>query len=51
MLFNVKVVDRAEYEQHMQDLRDQGYEGQIGDEYSRDQVVQLTQEHAAEEEN
>jgi cytochrome c oxidase subunit 2 len=51
MLFNVKVVSREEYDQHMQDLRDEGYEGQIGDEYSRDQVVQLTEEHAAEEGN
>jgi cytochrome c oxidase subunit II len=51
MLFNVKVVSREEYDQHMQDLRDQGYEGQIGDDFSRDQVVQLTKEHAAEEGN
>src|SRR3546814_8059230 len=30
MLFTVKVVSEAEYEQHMQDLEDQGYTGQLG---------------------
>ncbi len=35
MLFNVKVVSRDEYEQHMQDLRDKGQEGSLGLEYSR----------------
>ncbi|MGE3193088.1 MAG: cytochrome c oxidase subunit II [Microbacteriaceae bacterium] len=34
MLFTVKVVSEAEYEQHMQELRDQGYEGQLGPEYN-----------------
>jgi cytochrome c oxidase subunit 2 len=51
MLFNVKVVSEEEYQQHMQDLRDQGNEGQIGIEYSRDQVVEMTEEQAAEEGN
>ncbi|WP_430869056.1 aa3-type cytochrome oxidase subunit II [Demequina aurantiaca] len=45
MLFNVEVVDREEYDAHMQELRDEGYEGQIGLEYSRDQVVKMTQDH------
>ncbi|WP_296664444.1 cytochrome c oxidase subunit II [Demequina sp.] len=46
MLFNVKVVDRAEYDAHMADLAAEGYTGQISaDEYSRDQVVQLTEDH------
>ena len=34
MLFTVKVVSEAEYEQHMQDLEDQGYTGQLGPEYN-----------------
>lgn len=51
MLFVVKVVSREEYDAHMQWLRDNGYEGQIGIEYSRDQVVQLTENEAAEEGN
>jgi cytochrome c oxidase subunit 2 len=34
MLFTVKVVSEAEFEQHMQELRDQGYEGQLGPEYN-----------------
>jgi len=46
MLFNVKVVTAEEYQQHMQDLRDQGFDGQIGLEYSRDQVVELTREQS-----
>ena len=45
MLFNVKVVERDEYDAYMQTLRDEGYEGQIGLEYSRDQVVKLTEDH------
>lgn len=35
MLFNVAVVSQEEYEQRMQELRDQGYEGRLGDEYNR----------------
>ncbi|MDN4482167.1 aa3-type cytochrome oxidase subunit II [Demequina lignilytica] len=46
MLFNVAVVSRDEYDAHMEELRNEGYTGQIGvEEYSRDQVVQLTEEH------
>jgi len=51
MLFNVKVVSRDEYDAHMQWLRDNGYEGQLGIEYSRDQVVEITEGHDAEEGN
>ncbi|PKQ17534.1 MAG: cytochrome c oxidase subunit II [Actinobacteria bacterium HGW-Actinobacteria-8] len=35
MLFNVKVVSRAEYDEYMQSLRDAGQSGSIGLEYSR----------------
>ncbi|GGH57555.1 aa3-type cytochrome oxidase subunit II [Rothia aerolata] len=35
MLFNVKVVDQAEYDQYIQSLRDSGNEGRLGDEYNR----------------
>ena len=46
MLFNVAVVSRAEYDARMEELRNEGYTGQIGvDDYSRDQVVQLTETH------
>ncbi|WP_156162266.1 aa3-type cytochrome oxidase subunit II [Demequina iriomotensis] len=46
MLFNVAVVSREEYDAHMEELRAAGYDGQIGvDDYSRDQVVQLTEQH------
>ena len=51
MLFNVEVVSRAEYDDYMQWLRDNGGEGQLGIEYSRDQVVRITEEQAAEEDN
>lgn len=44
MLFNVAVVERAEYDARMEELRDQGYEGSLGLEYSRDQVVQMVTE-------
>jgi cytochrome c oxidase, subunit II len=40
MLFNVKVVERAEYDAHMQELRDKGQTGLIELEYSRDQHPQ-----------
>ncbi|GMA33985.1 hypothetical protein GCM10025876_01890 [Demequina litorisediminis] len=49
MLFNVKVVERDEYDAHMQELRDKGYEGELGLEYSRDQVVEFTTEHGETE--
>ena len=51
MLFNVKVVSQAEYDEHMQWLRDNGGDGQLGIEYSRDQVVEITENQAAEEGN
>jgi len=35
MLFNVKVVSREEYDEHIQDLKDKGQEGALGLEYSR----------------
>ncbi len=35
MLFNVKIVSQSEYDAHIQSLRDQGYEGQLGSEYDR----------------
>ncbi len=34
MLFTVKVVSEAEYEQHMQELADAGYTGQLGQDYN-----------------
>ncbi|MBT0994855.1 cytochrome c oxidase subunit II [Cellulomonas sp. DKR-3] len=37
MLFNVQVVTREEYDEHMQDLRDKGQTGSLGLEYSRQQ--------------
>lgn len=41
MLFNVKVVSREEYDAYIQSLRDAGYEGSIGLEYSRQQDANL----------
>ncbi|MFV0634726.1 cytochrome c oxidase subunit II [Demequina sp.] len=49
MLFNVEVVERDVYEAKMQELRDKGYEGALGLEYSRDQVVDFTYEHGETE--
>ncbi|WP_367117086.1 cytochrome c oxidase subunit II [uncultured Demequina sp.] len=49
MLFNVKVVERAEYDAYMQELRDRGNEGALGLEYSRDQVVRIADEHGETE--
>ena len=43
MLFNVHVVERAEYDDYIQSLRDAGQTGQIGLEYSRDQVVRIAE--------
>ncbi|MGO4300487.1 aa3-type cytochrome oxidase subunit II [Leifsonia sp. RAF41] len=37
MLFNVKIVSQDEYDAHIQSLKDQGYEGQLGSEYDRNQ--------------
>lgn len=39
MLFNVKVVERDEYDAHIQELKDKGQEGSLGLEYSRLQNV------------
>ncbi|KUG61041.1 MULTISPECIES: cytochrome c oxidase subunit II [Kocuria] len=36
MLFNVNVVSQAEYDDHIQSLRDAGQTGALGEEYSRD---------------
>ena len=47
MLFNVKVVSQADFDTYMQWLRDNGGDGQLGIEYSRDQVVEITKEQAA----
>lgn len=49
MLFNVEVVERAEYDAQMEILRERGYEGALGLEYSRDQVVEFTTEHGETE--
>jgi cytochrome c oxidase subunit II len=35
MLFNVKIVSQAEYDAHIQALRDKGFEGSLGSEYNR----------------
>lgn len=37
MLFNLKVVSQEEYDAHMQDLKDQGLEGQLGVDLNRNQ--------------
>jgi len=39
MLFNVKVVTRAEYDAHIKDLRAAGQDGALGLELSRHQVI------------
>lgn len=44
MLFNVHVVERAEYDAYIQSLRDAGNVGEIGLEFSRDQIVRLTED-------
>jgi len=41
MLFNVKVVSRDEYDAYIESLRDAGYVGSIGLEYSRQQDANL----------
>jgi len=48
MLFNVKVVSQEEYDAQMQWLRENGGEGQLGIEYSRDQVVEITEGESEE---
>jgi len=42
MLFNVKVVDREEYDAYVQSLRDAGFEGQLGLDYSRQQDLKTS---------
>ncbi|HEY8281142.1 MAG TPA: cytochrome c oxidase subunit II [Leifsonia sp.] len=37
MLFNVKIVSQSEYDAHIQSLRDQGFTGQLGSNYDRNQ--------------
>ncbi|TFV99165.1 aa3-type cytochrome oxidase subunit II [Leifsonia flava] len=49
MLFNVKVVSEAEYESHIQDLRDAGFEGQLGAEYDRNTNLPGTKAPVTEE--
>lgn len=50
MLFNVKVVSREEYDQHIEDLRDSGQDGQLGLEYNRLQDVRVTGEGGSDAE-
>jgi cytochrome c oxidase subunit 2 len=35
MIFNVKVVSPAEYDEYIESLREQGNEGQVGEEFNR----------------
>lgn len=52
MLFNVKVVSQQEYDQHMQDLRDQGQQGQLGVDLNRGQEPWTSRdEHAVADQN
>jgi cytochrome c oxidase subunit 2 len=37
MLFNLKVVSQEEYDAHIQELREQGYTGQLGVDLNRNQ--------------
>lgn len=39
MLFNVKVVSQAEYDQHVADLKAQGLTGQLGNDLNRSKVI------------
>jgi cytochrome c oxidase subunit 2 len=39
MLFNVKVVEQAEYDRHMQDLKARGNEGQLDNSLNREPIV------------
>ncbi|MDN4472679.1 aa3-type cytochrome oxidase subunit II [Demequina zhanjiangensis] len=48
MLFNVEVVDRAEYDAYIESLRAAGQTGAIGLEYSRDQAVRIGIEEGEE---
>ncbi len=54
MLFNVKVVSQAEYDDYIESLRDKGQVGQLSNEYDRNQNLpgtgapELKEEHEAE---
>ncbi|MRG58375.1 cytochrome c oxidase subunit II [Agromyces sp. CFH 90414] len=54
MLFNVKVVSQGEYDEYIESLRDLGQEGQLSNEYDRNQNLpgpgapELKEEHEAE---
>jgi cytochrome c oxidase subunit 2 len=50
MLFNVEVVSQAEYEEYIESLRDQGQEGQLSNEYDRNQNLPGTGEPELKEE-
>jgi len=50
MLFEVRVVEQAEYDKHMQELRAQGNEGSIGVEYNSNQHYFFGDEAKAENE-
>ena len=39
MLFNLKVVSRAEFDQHMADLKAAGLTGILGDEFCREKLM------------
>lgn len=39
MLFNVKVVSQAEYDQHMADLEAKGNTGQLGEDLNRSEMA------------
>ena len=39
MLFNVKIVEQAEFDQHMADLKAAGQTGILGDEFSREKLM------------
>ncbi|MFI7482271.1 cytochrome c oxidase subunit II [Kocuria sp. M1R5S2] len=45
MLFNVNVVSQAEYDAHIQSLREAGQTGQLGEEYSRDSYPGTADQH------
>lgn len=51
MLFNLKVVSEADYEQHMKDLASEGYSGTISGNYSRNQNLPGTGESTSATEN
>ncbi|MFI7582329.1 cytochrome c oxidase subunit II [Kocuria sp. M1N1S27] len=48
MLFNVNVVSQAEYDAHIQSLRDAGQTGALGEEYSRDSYPDPGEEYVSD---